>query len=109
MEKEMESQKKKEKEAKKMADLARFKMRGNVSESWGSFGEFMTHLMEFEDEEIEDTDDPTDPAEERLRQQAKAAEKRLSQHKRREAIRRERQQAKDDTHANQDPRRIASP
>lgn len=48
MENEMKAQKDKEKEAKKLADLAKFKMRGNVTESKTSFGDFLTGLFEEE-------------------------------------------------------------
>jgi hypothetical protein len=83
MEQEMKEQKEKEKSASKLADLARYKLRG-VAEGGTSF---LGTVLEIDDLESSATmrmkrravQDIEDPSEKRLRQQALSAERRLVQ------------------------------
>lgn len=103
METEMKQQKEKEKEAKKLADLARFKMRGNVAEGKaGGFGEFLTNLLELDDLDSEaalrmqrrQVQQIEDPTERRLYQQSLNAKRRILQNRKsKEAEARRKEQA----------------
>ena len=83
MEQEMKEQKEKEKSASKLANLARYKLRG-VAEGGTSF---LGTVLEIDDLESSATmrmkrravQDIEDPSEKRLRQQALSAERRLVQ------------------------------
>lgn len=87
MERELDEQKSREKDAKKMADLARYKLR-SVSEG-GSFLGLVSTLMELDDLESETTmrmkrrqaSQIEDPTERRLRLQSLTSDRRLVKHR----------------------------
>lgn len=111
MEEEKEKQKEKEAEAKKMADLARFKLRGSVSEG-ASFLSMLSELNDLEDEmtlrmqrrNVRDIDDPREKA---LQTQILNNKRRILQRRQARDMEDQREQERNRDDSNEDQQRQA--